>query len=150
MSTPAKRRVLRDYQTLQEDPPVGVSGGPTDYNLLVWDAIIFGPVDTPFEDGAFRLSIEFTEGYPHVPPIVRFTTDMFHPNIYKSGHICMDMLQENWSPIYDMCAVLVSIQSLLLDPNLESPANHEAAELYFHCRSEYNRRVKALADKSYL
>ena len=55
---------------------------------------------------------------------------MFHPNIYTNGSICLDILQHNWSPIYDVCAILTSIQSLLTDPNPNSPANVQAAKLY--------------------
>lgn len=49
----------------------------------------------------------------------------FHPNIYNNGQICLDILQNQWSPIYDICAILTSIQSLLCDPNPASPANSE-------------------------
>lgn len=56
---------------LQEDPPTGVSGAPTDNNIMIWNAVIFGPHDTPFEDGTFKLTIEFTEEYPNKPPTVR-------------------------------------------------------------------------------
>ncbi|CAN0597534.1 unnamed protein product, partial [Laminaria digitata] len=52
-------------------------------------------------------------------------TDRFHPNIYNNGQICLDILQNQWSPIYDICAILTSIQSLLCDPNPASPANSE-------------------------
>ena len=51
---------MRDFKRLQEDPPAGVSGAPTDNNILLWNAVIFGPADTPFEDGTFKLTIEFT------------------------------------------------------------------------------------------
>lgn len=60
MSTSARRRLMRDFKRLQEDPPAGVSGAPTDNNILLWNAVIFGPADTPFEDGTFKLTIEFT------------------------------------------------------------------------------------------
>ena len=60
MSSSAHRRLMRDFKRLQEDPPVGVSGAPIDNNILFWNAVIFGPADTPFEDGTFKLTIEFT------------------------------------------------------------------------------------------
>ena len=55
---------------------------------------------------------------------------MYHPNVYADGGICLDILQKAWSPIYDVAAVLTSVQSLLSDPNPDSPANAEAARLY--------------------
>ncbi|ENN83128.1 hypothetical protein YQE_00511, partial [Dendroctonus ponderosae] len=84
---------------------------------MIWNAVIFGPHDTPFEDGTFKLTIEFTEEYPNKPPTVRFVSHMFHPNVYADGGICLDILQNRWSPTYDVSAILTSIQlkiSLLL------------------------------------
>ena len=75
---------------------------------------------------------------------------MFHPNIYADGAICLDILQNQWSPIYDIAAILTSIQSLLSDPNPASPANAEASQLFERDRREYNRRVKVLVEESWL
>jgi len=58
-----------------------------------WEAVIFGPQDTPFEDGTFKLSLEFSEEYPNKPPHVKFVSKMFHPNVYADGSICLDILQ---------------------------------------------------------
>ena len=100
---------------LQNDPPSGVTGAPMDTNIMVWQAVIFGPEDTPWEGGTFKLILEFTEDYPNKAPQVRFLTKMFHPNIYADGQICLDILQNQWSPIYDISAILTSIQSLIPD-----------------------------------
>lgn len=159
---------------LQEDPPTGVSGAPTDNNIMIWNAVIFGPHDTPFEDGTFKLTIEFTEEYPNKPPTVRFVSKMFHPNVYADGGICLDILQNRWSPTYDVSAILTSIQvgtpyirhlyiawihyiillvvlqSLLSDPNPNSPANSMAAQLYKENRREYEKRVKACVEQSFI
>ncbi|KAG7197485.1 hypothetical protein KM043_013333 [Ampulex compressa] len=120
---------MRDFKRLQEDPPTGVSGAPTDNNIMIWNAVIFGPHDTPFEDGTFKLTIEFTEEYPNKPPTVRFN---------------------RWSPTYDVSAILTSIQSLLSDPNPNSPANSMAAQLYKENRREYEKRVKACVEQSFV
>ena len=68
------------------------------------------PHDTPFEDGTFKLTLEFTEEYPNKPPTVKFVSKMFHPNVYADGGICLDILQNRWSPTYDVAAILTSIQ----------------------------------------
>ncbi|KAJ8979933.1 hypothetical protein NQ317_003675 [Molorchus minor] len=133
MSTPARRRLMRDFKRLQEDPPTGVSGAPTDNNIMIWNAVIFGPHDTPFEDGTFKLTIEFTEEYPNKPPTVQ-----------------LYILQNRWSPTYDVSAILTSIQSLLSDPNPNSPANSMAAQLYKENRREYEKRVKACVEQSFI
>ncbi|XP_046405788.1 ubiquitin-conjugating enzyme E2-17 kDa isoform X3 [Ischnura elegans] len=150
MSTPARRRLMRDFKRLQEDPPTGVSGAPTDNNIMIWNAVIFGPHDTPFEDGTFKLTIEFTEEYPNKPPTVRFVSKMFHPNVYADGGICLDILQNRWSPTYDVSAILTSIQSLLDEPNPNSPANSLAAQLYQDHKREYEERVLAVVEHSWL
>uniref|UniRef100_A0A915J4V0 E2 ubiquitin-conjugating enzyme n=1 Tax=Romanomermis culicivorax TaxID=13658 RepID=A0A915J4V0_ROMCU len=138
------------YYRLQEDPPAGVSGAPTEDNILRWNGIIFGPQETPFEDGTFKLSMEFTEDYPNKPPTVKFVSKMFHPNVYADGSICLDILQNRWSPTYDVAAILTSIQSLLDEPNPNSPANSLAAQLYQENRREYEKRVQQIVEQSWL
>jgi ubiquitin-conjugating enzyme E2 A len=95
-----------------------------------WTAVMIGPKDTIWEEGTFKLTLKFTDEYPNKPPQINFTTKMFHPNIYNDGSICLDILKNQWSPIYDVWAVLTSIRSLLSDPNPNSPANNEAAQLF--------------------
>ena len=74
------------------------------------NAVIIGPAETPFEDGTFRLVMHFEEQYPNKPPGVKFISQMFHPNVYGTGELCLDILQNRWSPTYDVAAVLTSIQ----------------------------------------
>lgn len=69
--------------------------------------------------------------------------------VYADGSICLDILQNQWSPIYDIAAILTSIQSLLSDPNPNSPANSEAARLFQENKREYNRRVKEVVERSW-
>ena len=114
------------FSRLQDDPPTGVSGAPTDNNIMIWNAVIFGPHDTPFEDGTFKLTIEFTEEYPNKPPTVRFVSRMFHPNVYADGGICLDILQNRWSPTYDVSAILTSIQVSGTRANISSSRYHSS------------------------
>ena len=140
---------MRDFKRLQQDPPEGVSGAPHDDNILTWDAVIFGPEATPWEGGTFRLSMTFSENYPNEAPKVVFVTKLYHPNVYSDGSICLDILGNAWSPIYDVAAILTSIQSLLSDPNPASPANAEAAQLYQENRREYDRKVRETVEASW-
>ncbi|KAK7386953.1 hypothetical protein VNO78_27354 [Psophocarpus tetragonolobus] len=149
MSTPSRKRLMRDFKRLQQDPPAGISGAPQDNNIMLWNAVIFGPDDTPWDGGTFKLTLQFTEDYPNKPPTVRFVSRMFHPNIYADGSICLDILQNQWSPIYDVAAILTSIQSLLCDPNPNSPANSEAARMFSENKREYNRRVREIVEQSW-
>ena len=107
------------------------------------------PDDTPWEGATFKLELHFSEEYPNKPPSVKFTSKLFHPNVYANGQICLDILQNQWSPIYDIAAILTSIQSLLTDPNPNSPANVEAAKLYQENRREYDRKVMEVVEGSW-
>jgi len=149
MSTNARRRLIRDLKKMQADPPSGISAAPTKDDIMKWTAVMFGPVDTPWEGGTFQLEVTFSEEFPTKPPVVQFLTKMFHPNIYPDGKICLDILQNQWSPIYDIGSILTSIQSLLCDPNPNSPANSEASKLWSENRTEYNKRVMRCVEDSW-
>ena len=149
MSTPAQRRLLREFRRFQDDPPLGVTGAPTKDNILKWNAIILGPECTPFEGGTFKLTIDLTENYPYDPPMVRFVTQMFHPNISQDGSIFLDILSEKWSPSFDISVTLHSIQSLLDDPNPHRPANGLAAELFMKNKQEYIQKVASTVEQSW-
>ncbi|BDA45069.1 Ubiquitin-conjugating enzyme E2 2 [Coccomyxa sp. Obi] len=148
-SSAACLRLLSDLKAITQEPPEGCSASPTsEENLFVWTATVFGPDETIWEGGIFCLRITFNENYPEKPPRIRFTTDMFHPNVYSDGTICLDIIQDQWSPCHNVCTILTSIQSLLMDPNCSSPANPEAAALYLSNQAEYNRRVRRVAQRS--
>ena len=115
-------------------------------DIFNWDAIIMGPDDSPWEGGIFQLKIKIDSEYPHKAPYIKFLTPIFHPNIYKNGNICLDILQDKWSPVYDIKSVLISIQSLLTDPNTDSPANTEASNMYITNRKEYNLIIVSTYD----
>ncbi|ORM41860.1 Ubiquitin-conjugating enzyme E2 2 [Babesia sp. Xinjiang] len=142
MSYEARRRLLLDLRKLQQERPDSLCASPLNGDIFVWKAVILGPDNTEWEGGIFTLALKFTNEYPHRPPTVKFTTKIFHPNVYQDGSICLDILDKEWSPVFDVSAILTSIQSLLTDPNNQSPANKEAAILYTEYRSEYVRKVR--------
>lgn len=150
MSTTARKRLMRDFRRMQQDPTGGISAAPLPDDIMRWNAVIIGPENTPFEDGTFKLIIQFDEQYPTKPPSVRFVSEMFHPNVYNSGELCLDILQNRWSPTFDVSTILKSIQSLLNDPNTASPANAEAASMFKDHKSEYEVRVRQAVEKSWL
>eukprot|EP00877_Chromochloris_zofingiensis_P002185 jgi/Chrzof1/11968/Cz06g16130.t1 len=147
--TASSLRLMSDLKAIQHDPPEGCSASPSsDESMYTWTATIFGPDDTPWEGGLFSLRITFTERYPDKPPRVRFTCPMFHPNVYDDGTVCLDIIQDQWSPCHNICTLLTSIRSLLNDPNTSSPANIDAANLYQKDRAAYNKRVRRLAQQT--
>ncbi len=131
MSSNAERRLMKDLQKMQQDNTTDtLQAAPIGDSLFKWEAVIFGPDDSIWEGGIFTLRLDFSEDYPSKPPSIKFLTKMFHPNIYNDGNICLDILKDKWSPVYDVMSILMSIQSLLNDPNPNSPANGEAAQLF--------------------
>lgn len=119
-------------------------------DLLSWEAIITGPEDTPWEGGLFRLKLKFSDSYPLLPPEVRFLTPIFHPNVYVDGRVCLSILDSFWSPSLSVQSVLLSLQSLLSDPNPRSSANAEAGGLLVNNPNEYYRRVLDSVEASVL
>ncbi|XP_010623253.1 ubiquitin-conjugating enzyme E2 D4 isoform X5 [Fukomys damarensis] len=115
---------------LQRDPPAQCSAGPVGDDLFHWQATIMGPNDSPYQGGVFFLTIHFPTDYPFKPPKVAFTTKIYHPNINSSGSICLDILRSQWSPALTVSKVLLSICSLLCDPNPDDPLVPEIAHTY--------------------
>uniref|UniRef100_A0A0K0F6T4 Ubiquitin-conjugating enzyme E2 1 (inferred by orthology to a C. elegans protein) n=2 Tax=Strongyloides TaxID=6247 RepID=A0A0K0F6T4_STRVS len=145
----AAKRLMNDFKKIQQDPLAGISAAPEGDDIMKWEAVIFGPEDTPFAGGIFKLKLEFCEEYPNKAPIVKFISKMFHPNVYADGSICLDILQSRWSPTFDVMGLLISIRSLLDEPNVSSPANAEAANLYSENRREYERRIEMIVEASF-
>ncbi|CBZ27026.1 ubiquitin-conjugating enzyme-like protein [Leishmania mexicana MHOM/GT/2001/U1103] len=151
--TTAQRRLMQDYRTFQKNMAEGTSSNitalPVDGDFFHWHAVISGPCDTPWEGGLFKLDLVFGDDYPFSPPKVRFRTkDVFHPNVYVDGNICMDTLKSSWQSSLNLEALLISIQSLLSDPNPLSAANGAAARLLTENRSAYEEKIRALVEES--
>lgn len=131
-------KLLSESEQLQKD---GIFlEKPEDINL--WNITIKGPIDTPYEEGIFKLQIRFEENYPIKPPSIKFLTPMFHPNIYSDGKICIDILQGEWTPAQNIRTIIFSLLSLLMDPNPASPANRTAADLFNKDKKEYADHIR--------
>ena len=134
-------RLARELVKLQENIIPGITiEHPT--NILIWTAVIEGPTDSPYENGHFPIKIKFSSEYPIKPPSVQFLNKMYHPNIYRDGKVCVSILQGEWSPGLCTRTILLSLRSLLMDPNPKSPANRDAAILYVKDFAAYCEKVK--------
>ncbi|XP_056427178.1 ubiquitin-conjugating enzyme E2 D4 isoform X1 [Hyla sarda] len=137
----------KELMDLQRDPPAQCSAGPVGEDLFHWQATIMGPNDSPFQGGVFFLTIHFPTDYPFKPPKVAFTTKIYHPNINSNGSICLDILRSQWSPALTVSKVLLSICSLLCDPNPDDPLVPEIAHTYKADREKYNRLAREWTSK---
>lgn len=102
-------------------------------NMFHWEGIIHGPSDTPYYNGVFKIDIRIPDTYPMVPPIVKFITRIYHPNIAHDGKICLNILRHppggDWAPSIGLAKTILSIHNLLSDGNPSDPLNAEAADL---------------------
>lgn len=136
------QRIAKELENLKSDPPANCSAGPLDDDIFHWQATLMGPLESPYEGGVFIMNIKFPGDYPFKPPKVTFETKIFHPNINSSGGICLDILKEQWSPALTISKVLLSICSLLCDPNPDDPLVPEVARLYKQDKDKYNRTAQ--------
>ncbi len=138
----AARRITKEIKDFQLDAPESCSAGPRDNNIYIWDAMIMGPSASPFQGGVFKLEIHFPTDYPFKPPKVIFNTKVYHPNINANGSICLDILKDQWSPALTIGKVLLSICSLLTDPNPKDPLVPEIANQYIQDRALYEATAR--------
>ncbi|KAI5170748.1 ubiquitin-conjugating enzyme E2 G1 [Nematocida sp. LUAm3] len=161
----AKRRskiyITRELHRLTKSPSENYSVGLLDDCIYTWDVLIIGPRDTIYENALLRGVLIFPETYPDDPPSFKFITEMWHPNIDRTGEVCISILHkpgddeygyeeatERWMPVRDVESVILSIMLLLVSPNSESPANLEAAQEFLTDPQAYRKRVKALAQST--
>ena len=135
----ALKRLQKELSEIQKDTPANCSAGPNNNDLFNWEATIIGPTETPYEGGIFKLKILFPADYPFKPPKITFETRIYHPNINANGGICLDILKDQWSPALNITKVLLSICSLLDEPNPDDPLMPEIAQLFKSNRAEFNR-----------
>ena len=143
----ASKRIAKELKQMSHDPPALCSAGPVNDDLYAWQGTIMGPSDTPYAGGVFFLKIQFPTDYPFKPPKVTFTTQIYHPNINGSGQICLDILKSQWSPALTIQKVLLSLCSLLNDPNPDDPLVPQIAREYKDNRKKYDTTAREWTQK---
>ncbi|XP_068182755.1 ubiquitin-conjugating enzyme E2-17 kDa-like isoform X2 [Antennarius striatus] len=124
----ALKRINKEYQDFERDPPSCCSAGPSGDDMFHWQASIQGPTDSPYNGGLFFLSVHFPTDYPFKPPKVAFITKIYHPNINSNGSICLDILRSQWSPALTL--------------SKDDPLVPEIAQLYKRDRKQYERTAQ--------
>ncbi len=163
MSSYASELLRKQLREMSHNPPDGVSVGlGDDSNLFNWEILFVGPPDTTLEGGIFKAKLEFPPDFPNMPPTMTFLTDMWHPNVYPDGKVCISILhppgvdihnpmetaEERWRPILGVEQIIISVISMLNDPNDTSPANIDAAIMWRNDKAAYKKRVREIVRKS--
>ncbi|XP_009378089.2 probable ubiquitin-conjugating enzyme E2 C [Pyrus x bretschneideri] len=140
-TTSVSQRLQKELMSLMmSGGDLRVSAFPEGESIFTWVGTIEGGKGTMYEGFSYKLSLRFPLDYPFKPPQVKFETMCFHPNVDQFGNICLDILQDKWSSAYDCRTILLSIQSLLGEPNPESPLNSYAAALWSN-KEDYKKMV---------
>eukprot|EP00347_Sterkiella_histriomuscorum_P010761 403375019 len=157
-------QVLRkQLKEIQQNDEIGCSVGlENDDDYFKWNIVFEGPSETLYEGGFFKATLKFPNDYPNSPPEMRFATKMWHPNIYPDGKVCISILHppgtdeynnqesadERWRPILGVESIVLSVISMLNDPNISSPANIDAAVEYRDNYDSYKKKVRKLTIQS--
>jgi len=137
------RRIRKEIEDMKKTPPDNCSAGPTDENdLFNWRATIMGPEGSPYHGGIFNLSINIPPDYPFKAPKIVFTTKIYHCNVNSNGAICLDILKDNWSPALTISKALLSICSLMDDPNPNDPLVPDIANLFVKDRERHDQNAR--------
>lgn len=163
METIGTELLRRQLADLAKNPIDLLSVGLTDEsNVREWEILIMGPDRTPYEGGFFKAKLSFPVEYPSMPPTMTFVSEMWHPNVYEDGKVCISILHppgedamnsqesalERWRPVLGVEQILVSVISMLSDPNDESPANVDAAVQWRNDRKDFKKKVRQIVRKS--
>ncbi|XP_053618337.1 ubiquitin-conjugating enzyme E2 T-like [Plodia interpunctella] len=145
-------RIAREVKNFEITPPWGITCKPVkDDNFDVLSVTLLGPKGSPYENGKFKVTVTIPEKYPFEPPLVKFVTPVYHPNIDKGGRICMDMLKMPpkgaWLPTITLETLLVSLQTLMANPNPDDPLMMDIANEYKHDKDQYVLNAKKYTEK---
>jgi len=153
----------RQFRELAKNPPDGISVGlGEEESLYCWELMIVGPPDTLYEGGFFAAQLKFPKEFPNMPPVMKIKTPIWHPNVYEDGTVCISILHppgedrfnelesatERWRPILGVESIIISVISMLSDPNDESPANLDAAVMWRNDKTAFKRKVRESVRRS--
>ena len=130
------------------DPVTNCTAGPIDENdVFKWSATILGQDDTPYAGGLFVLSIQFPQDYPFRAPQLKFQTKIYHPNVNSNGGLSLDVMGDQWSPIFTISKLLQIIIELIAEPNPDDPLVPDIADLYQNDRPQFDANAREWTSK---
>ncbi|KAL9582053.1 MAG: hypothetical protein Q9212_003519 [Teloschistes hypoglaucus] len=142
MSSNRTRRIAKEIADIQSDNISNITATPSGNgdDLTHLKGSFKGPPGTPYEGGTYIIDVRIPNDYPFKPPIMRFDTKIWHPNVSsQTGAICLDTLSAAWSPVLTIKSALLSLQSLLSTPEPKDPQDAEVAGMLIRNPKEYDR-----------
>lgn len=136
------KRISKELATLQNEPPEGIKIIINEDNIVDIQAYIQGPEGTPYDGGCFRVKIVLSTDFPSSPPKCFFVTRIFHPNVAKTGEVCVNTLKKDWKRELGIAHILLTVKCLLIVPNPESALNEEAGKLLLERYDDYAKHAK--------
>uniref|UniRef100_A0A1A9WF61 E2 ubiquitin-conjugating enzyme n=1 Tax=Glossina brevipalpis TaxID=37001 RepID=A0A1A9WF61_9MUSC len=146
LSPQTLHQVMKEMKSMAQHPLEGIKIQINDADVTDIQALIEGPVDTPYSGGIFRVKLVLGKDFPRSPPKAFFTTKIFHPNVANNGEICVDTLKQDWKPHLGIKHILLTIKCLLIVPNAESALNGEAGKLLLESYDDYSQRAKMMTE----
>lgn len=142
---------MREIAQLEQDPPPGIAAWTDNNSIYQMKAQICGPVDSPYENGVFKISIVIPETYPFDPPQVTFGTRIYHPNIDDQGRVCLDTLnlppKGSWTPTVTLSSLLTTISQLMAYPNADDGLVRAVTEVCRNDRAKFNATAREWTKK---
>ncbi|ELR02265.1 hypothetical protein VC83_00637 [Pseudogymnoascus destructans] len=144
------RRIAKELGDIQKDQSSSIearaAGSGEDLTHL--KATFPGPPDTPYAGGQYVVDIKIPVEYPFRPPVMKFETRLWHPNVSsQTGAICLDTLGSAWSPVLTIKSALLSLQSLLSTPEPKDPQDAEVATMLMNYPEQFERQAREWAQK---
>lgn len=140
---PGLIRMQKDMAELgidqDKDIKLTFPNGPDD---LMHFKVRICPCDGIYRGGKFMFDFKIPSAYPHEAPKVLCETTVFHPNIDMEGHVCLNILREDWNPVLTIRSVILGLQFIMLEPNPDDPLNKEAAAMQTESRGRFERLVR--------
>ncbi|PVU96021.1 hypothetical protein BB559_002531 [Furculomyces boomerangus] len=144
-------RLREEQKQMRKNLPPEIQCYPAGDEIDKYEGYIKGPPDTPYQGGTFIIDIEIPQEYPFVPPVMRFKTPIYHPNIDENGRICMNLLkltgEGNWSPSENIQSILMAIMALMCDPNPDDPLVVSIADEFITNHSLFSQKAKNHTEK---
>lgn len=141
-SSTTLKRIHREIADLKKEDMGAIKLGPLEDNLFEWKATMPGPEGSVYEGGLFDVQIKLAHDYPFSAPHMTMRTRIYHMNINDRGGICIDILKHNWSPALSLYKVILSLSSLLTDPNPRDPLVPSIANEYLKNRAQHDKTAR--------